>query len=140
MKRFSSITSFFFVVCFVSCNEVKKDLNPQYKNSEDGIRILECKLFGHKKRIEAYSGATILIEKPSNKTEIMVKKILNLPELNTLQSNITKNQSNDFVAISICDNKTNPFIANCLVDNYYKDSLIFKISIDTVKMQYRRVK
>ncbi len=126
----------YFSVC--SCKNFKADKSRGSDvNSGDYLATEECLLYGHSLRVDAFSGPTILIEKPSNRREKLVYEILNREELVELQSNISKSGSNDFVALSICDLAVNPIEAEVIVDNYYGDSLIFKVEIDTLKAVYK---
>lgn len=126
----------------ISCNSSQENTTSpkQINESPNTKQIDECELYGHSNRVDGVSGATIIIQDPRNKKEQLINDILHLPELNKLQSEITERESKDFVAVSICNITSNPFQGICIIDNYYQDSLIFKLEIDTLDMSFKILK
>lgn len=123
----------------MSCGkeQKKETLYESIHETNNSVEIVECEVYGHSNRIDGMTGATLLIDDPKNKREKLIKDIFNMPELNEIQSAISRTGSKDFVAISICDLGSNPFEARCIIDNYYQDSLLFGLEIDTIKMIFK---
>lgn len=139
MIRFLKIS--ILTLSIISCVSEKREETSleSIQETNDNAEIVECLLYGHSNRIDGMTGATLLINEPKNKKEKIIKDIFSLPELHEIQSVLSASGSKDFVAISICDIGSNPFEATCIIDNYYQDSLIFRIEIDTIDMIFKKI-
>ncbi len=81
-----------FLSLFLSCESGQRPLSSNNLNSDKKsdlwISHKYCEVYGHGQRIDAFTGATILVEKPSNKKQQIIHQILNLPELSKMQTDI----------------------------------------------------
>ena len=127
--------SIFLITSCINSSDPEKEQD----STNHSVKMNDCELYGHVNRIDGVTGATKLIKEPSNRIEKIIFDIFNLSELNEIQLKLSEKGSHDFVAISVCDITSNPFSAQCIVDNYYLDSIIFNLEIDTIKMEYQKI-